>query len=191
MPPKKAAKSLAPAAESNSEETKTSAVSITFPEGTLPRTAEKSMMDRLDGGLVAGVDEAGRGPLAGPVVCAAVIIPMDVTIEGVNDSKKLDEQQRNHLFQQITSHPRIIHGVSVVDADVIDGLNILNATLYGMTEAAKKLKTQPKGVLVDGNKTPAGLLNLYKNVEPIIKGDGREFVVAAASIIAKVCHQSL
>lgn len=109
-----------------------------------------------DSGLewVAGVDEAGRGPLAGPVVAAACIIPRGLHFEGVNDSKKLTAQQREELFAILTSHPDVIYSIGILEAPEIDRINILQATLRAMHMAVDGLAKQPQMVLVDGNCLP-------------------------------------
>lgn len=131
--------------------------------------------------IVAGVDEAGRGPLAGPVVCAACIIPPKVFIPGINDSKLLSPQQRFTLYEQITTHPNIVYAVGIVDVEQIDRVNILQATIQGMIEAVNNLKKKPDYLLVDGLKLP------HPSIpgEKIIKGDALSSLIAAASIIAK------
>jgi ribonuclease HII len=116
--------------------------------------------------LIAGVDEAGRGPLAGPVVAAAVIFSPDVFIEGVDDSKVLSEKRREELFEKIIKKS-IAHSVSVVSVEIIEGINILNASLLAMKRSVHKLKVQPDLILIDGNKS-------FKNKIPtvtIVKGD--------------------
>lgn len=182
MPPKKVA-TTAPTPLSTTDDPKI----ITFPHGTIKRSAEEKLTAKYQ--MVAGVDEAGRGPLAGPVVAAACIIPLDVTIEGVNDSKKLDHQQREYLFKKITQHPRIIYSAQVIDHTTIDTINILQATMKGMTEAVDNLKIVPKSVLVDGNRVPPMLASKY-HCEAVVGGDAKELVIAAASIIAKVSRSS-
>ena len=121
--------------------------SVTVPDFTLERAA-------LEGGarLVAGVDEAGRGPLAGPVVAAAVILNPDHIPAGLNDSKKLSEQARNALFAEILATADI--GVGVADVARIDQMNILHATMWAMVEAIADLEQHPDLVLVDGNRCP-------------------------------------
>lgn len=135
---------------------------------------------------IAGVDEAGRGPLAGPVVAAAVIFPRAVSIEGVDDSKQLTEQKREHLFQLIQSSALSI-GVGVVGHEVIDRINILQATTAAMTKAIESLALRPDFVLVDGNSFKHESWP-YQN---IVHGDARSFTIAAASIVAKVTRDRL
>ena len=110
-------------------------------------TEELFAFDRAFPGLVAGVDEAGRGPLAGPVVCACCIMPNDKMIDGINDSKQLTEKRREALFGQIVETAVAYH-VSVIDHTIIDEINILNATKRGMTEAVEGLNVKPDIVLI-------------------------------------------
>jgi len=143
---------------------------------------------------VAGVDEAGRGPLAGPVVAAACIIPASVTIPGVDDSKKLTETQREELYDQIVATPGVAYAVHVVDAAKIDEINILQATQLAMSTCVKKLKAE-KGektldyVLVDGNRLPDDLSK--EKAQFVIKGDPECHIIAAASILAKVTRDRM
>ncbi len=154
------------------------------------RTAEEiaakaQLMKDFDGlfgyELLAGVDEAGRGPLAGPVFAAAVILPPDLIIEGIDDSKKLSEKRRQELFDIITEKA-IAWAVASKDEKVIDEINIRNATYKAMNEAVKALKTKPEYVIVDGDAV--------KDMEIphtcVIKGDAKSAAIAAASILAKV-----
>ena len=134
---------------------------------------------------IAGVDEAGRGPLAGPVVCASVIMPMDKIIDGVNDSKKLSPKTREELYSKIVAEA-LCYQISVIDHKTIDEINILNATKKGMAECVKNLKIAPDVVLVDAVK-----LNLDCKSESIIKGDELSYSIAAASILAKVFRDRL
>ncbi|KAK1930554.1 Ribonuclease HII [Phytophthora citrophthora] len=162
------------------------------PKSTLSRTFET----RYEGKgytTVIGVDEAGRGPLAGPVVAAACHVPLDVTVEGVDDSKKILEPQREKLYELLTSHPRITYAVHVNSAQRIDEINILQASLESMTksvnEVAEKLSQKVKTfVLVDGNKLPP---TLELPAEAVVKGDSKVYSIAAASIIAKVTRDRL
>lgn len=135
--------------------------------------------DRNKAGYLAGVDEAGRGPLAGPVFAAAVILPNDVIIEGINDSKKLSEKKREKLYDEICEKA-VAYCVSSVDEDVIDDINILQATFLAMRDAVSGLNIKPDYVLVDGNKSP-GI-----DCETVVKGDSKSMSIAAASILAKV-----
>jgi ribonuclease HII len=135
---------------------------------------------------LAGVDEAGRGPLAGPVVAAAVVFSKNTFIKDVNDSKQLTEIQREKLFDQIITKA-LTYSVSIVDHDVIDEVNILNATMLAMKQAVDGLNIRPDLVLVDGNRK----FDSEIPVIPIVKGDAKSFSIAAASIIAKVTRDRL
>ncbi len=130
---------------------------------------------------VCGVDEAGRGPLAGPVCAAAVILPPDLEIEGLNDSKKLSEKRREALYDVITSQA-LAYGIAFVDEREIDEINILQATFLAMRRAVEQLSLRPDIVLVDGNRAP----ELELPVRTIVKGDSLSANIAAASILAKV-----
>ncbi len=136
--------------------------------------------------FIAGVDEAGRGPLAGPVVAAAVIFPEGVIIEGVNDSKKLTEAQRESLFDVI-KEKALSYGIAAVDEKCVDEINILNATKKAMTDALSLLETPPDCILLDAVR----LDNIKTRQQPIIKGDSLSFSIAAASILAKVTRDRL
>lgn len=138
-------------------------------------------LEKASGGLIAGVDEAGRGPLAGPVFAAAVILPDDCIIEGINDSKKLSEKKREALFEVIKKNA-LAYAVCSVGEKKIDEINILNATLNAMQNAIERLDTKPDYVLIDGNKAP----KIEIPNEPIVKGDSKSMCIAAASILAKV-----
>lgn len=131
--------------------------------------------------IICGVDEAGRGPLAGPVFTAAVILPHNCDIKGLNDSKKLTEKKRELLFDEIISKAAAYSIVSV-DEKTIDKVNILNATLQGMFKAVKSLTITPDITLIDGNKVPNGL----ENAKWVVGGDAKYACIAAASILAKV-----
>ncbi|GMF28420.1 unnamed protein product [Phytophthora lilii] len=142
---------------------------------------------------VIGVDEAGRGPLAGPVVAAACHVPLDVTVAGVDDSKKISEPDREALFELLTNHPSITYAVHVNSAQRIDETNILQASLESMTksvnEVAERLQQKDKTfVLVDGNKLPP---TLELPAEAVVKGDSKVYSIAAASVIAKVARDRL
>jgi ribonuclease HII len=144
--------------------------------------------------LVAGVDEAGRGPLAGPVVAAAVILPpvwqdagFDERLRDLNDSKQLTEAQREAFFAILTAHPDIRFGVATVDAAVIDRINILQATHLAMNEALAQLQPPPEHVLVDGN--PVKSLRFPQTA--LVKGDARSYSIAAASVLAKVTRDRM
>ena len=135
--------------------------------------------------LIGGMDEAGRGPLAGPVVAAAVIMPLDDIIEGVDDSKKLSEKKRERLFDEIIALA-VAYKIVAVDEKVIDEINILNATKRAMTECVAGLSVKPDIVLVDAVK-----LALEVPTKAIIKGDALSYSIAAASILAKVYRDRL
>ncbi len=137
--------------------------------------------------MICGIDEAGRGPLAGPVVVAAVIMPKDSFIEGVNDSKKVSEKKRETLYKQITNEA-IAWGVGIIDQKEIDEINILNATKKGLTTAIKELKVKPDRIIVDALDKIDTLGIPYT---PIIKGDAKCYSIAAASIIAKVTRDRI
>ncbi len=150
------------------------------------KTIELFNFDRsITDGPIAGIDEAGRGPLAGPVVCACCIMPMDHMIEGVMDSKKISENKREKLYEIIVK-TALDYSVSVVENEEIDEINILNATKKGMLECILKLKIPPEVVLIDAVKIACD----YK-VMPIIKGDAKSYNIAAASIIAKVTRDRI
>jgi len=135
---------------------------------------------------LAGVDEAGRGPLAGPVVAAAVIFRKSTIIKGMNDSKLLTEKQREKLYDKIISSA-LAYSVSVIESGVIDEVNILNATLRAMKQAVDDLKIKPDLILVDGNRTFQSDIPVIT----IVKGDSKSFSIAAASILAKVTRDRL
>lgn len=137
-------------------------------------------------GPVCGIDEAGRGPLAGPVCAAAVILPLDCSIAGLNDSKKLTEKRREELFPVICEKA-IAWGIGWASAEEIDQLNILQATFLAMKRAVEELSPQPGWVLVDGNRMPP----LAVAGETVVKGDARCATIAAASILAKVSRDRL
>lgn len=133
-------------------------------------------------GVLCGVDEAGRGPLCGPVCCAAVILNPEDPIEGVNDSKKLTEKRRELLYDEITRRA-LAWKVEFVSPQEIDEKNILWATMAGMARAVSGLDITPDYVLVDGNRCPPGL---EQSAQAVIKGDASSASIAAASILAKV-----
>ena len=136
---------------------------------------------------ICGIDEAGRGPLAGPVVVAAVIMPENSMIEGVNDSKKVSEKKREMLYEEITS-TAIAWGVGIIDQNEIDEINILNATKKGLTKALTELSQKPDIILVDAL---TGINTLGVPYQSIIKGDAKCYSIAAASIIAKVTRDRI
>jgi len=137
-------------------------------------------------GVIAGIDEAGRGSLAGPVVAAAVVFDPGCSIEGINDSKKLTPKIRESLFDDIYREARAV-GVGIVDQQVIDSINILQATFQAMQKAVARLSERPDYLLIDGNRAPDFELP-YK---VIVKGDARCFSIAAASIVAKVTRDRI
>ena len=135
---------------------------------------------------IGGIDEAGRGPLAGPVVASVVVFKKDTKIEGVNDSKKLSEQKRNELFD-IIKEQALDYGIGIVSNNEIDEINILNATYLAMNRAINCLKNKPDYLLIDAATIP----NLNIAQKPIIKGDSKSISIAAASILAKVTRDSI
>lgn len=130
---------------------------------------------------VCGVDEAGRGPLAGPVYAAAVILKEDASLDGLNDSKKLSEKKREELFDKIIEQS-VAYKIVSVDHKVIDEINILNATMLAMKEAVEGLSVTADAALIDGNRTP----ELSIPSKAVIGGDAKLMCIAAASILAKV-----
>lgn len=136
--------------------------------------------------FIAGVDEAGRGPLAGPVVAAAVIFPADYFNSEIKDSKKISSLQREKLYDVIVKEAVAV-GVKVIDADVIDHCNILQATLRAMREAVLELSTSPDFILVDGLHP----IPIFTPQKTIVKGDSLSISIAAASIIAKVSRDRI
>jgi len=135
---------------------------------------------------VAGVDEAGRGPLAGPVVVAAVMLPDKYTLQGMDDSKRLSPETRESLFPQIQSEA-LSWAIEIVDVEEIDRINILRATFKGMQRAVSTLQPQPTLTLVDGNRAP----ELSCEVHTIIEGDHWVPAISAASILAKVTRDRM
>lgn len=145
------------------------------------------MLESLPARLVAGVDEAGRGPLAGPVVVAAVILDPARPIAGLDDSKKLSERRREALYPQVIERA-LAHCVIVVEAEEIDRLNIFQATMAGMSRAVAGLSPTAHEALIDGNKLPR---NLPCAGRAIVGGDALEPAISAASILAKVTRDRL
>jgi ribonuclease HII len=139
----------------------------------------------LHGGPIAGVDEAGRGPLAGPVVAAAVVLDPANIPEGIADSKALDAKARRALYQAILDTAQV--GIGVAEVDRIDSDNILQASLWAMAQAVARLECDPRLVLIDGNKAPA----LACATRTIVQGDARCLSIAAASIVAKVARDAM
>ena len=131
--------------------------------------------------IICGVDEAGRGPLAGPVYAAAVILPSDCVIEGLNDSKKLTEKKREALFDEI-KEKALAYGIASADEQEIDEINIVTATFLAMKRAIASLSVRPDLALIDGNQKP------HTDIEEVtvIKGDAKSMSIAAASVLAKV-----
>lgn len=132
--------------------------------------------------VLCGADEAGRGPLCGPVCCAAVVLKDDFCCEEINDSKKISEKKREKLFDIIIENC-VSYSIVMVDSATIDEINILNASLSGMKTAVKQLNLTPDLVLIDGNKVPQGM---ECRTEAVVKGDAKSLSIAAASILAKV-----
>ena len=147
---------------------------------------------RARAGVVCGVDEAGRGPLCGPVCVAAVILDPAAPVDGVNDSKKLSEKKREQLFEPICQ-AAVAYGIGQADCGEIDQLNILNATFLAMSRAVQQLEENfslhPDILLVDGNRDP----KIMQPTQTVIKGDANSAAIAAASVLAKVTrdHQLL
>jgi ribonuclease HII len=136
---------------------------------------------------IAGVDEAGRGPLAGPVVAAACILPEGAVFQDLNDSKQLNPVQRERLFGQITACPNILFGIGRASVEEIDRHNILQATFLAMQRAVDALSTAPDYLLIDGNQLPV----FRVAAEAIVEGDAKSISIAAASILAKVTRDRL
>ena len=141
---------------------------------------EKSWFDR-GVNLICGVDEAGRGPLAGPVCAAAVILPKELDIPSLNDSKKLSDKRRRELFP-IIKEQSIAYGIAMVDHETIDQINILQATYLAMKQAIAQLAVKPELALVDGNRSG----DFGVDVETVVHGDSLSASIAAASVLAKV-----
>lgn len=131
--------------------------------------------------LICGVDEAGRGPLAGPVCAAAVVLPRDIEIAGLNDSKKLTDKKRETLYDVICENA-VTYGIAFASVEEIESINILNAAMLAMNRAIEKLTPQPQLALIDGNRNSA--INIPSRC--VIKGDAKCADIAAASILAKV-----
>lgn len=152
----------------------------------MEKTLKLIEFDKKFGANIIGIDEAGRGPLAGPVVAAAVIMPLDNPILGINDSKKLTQKQREILFQKILQNALKVQA-TVVPNTIIDKINILNATLLAMKASFQKINLPHDKVLIDGDKT------FYKNENfiSVIKGDAQSYSIACASIVAKVVRDRI
>lgn len=138
---------------------------------------------RMNFPTLCGVDEAGRGPLAGPVCCAAVVLPSSFKSDILNDSKKISEPKRELLFQNIIEQA-LFYNIQLIDADVIDEINILNATMLGMKNAIEGIGAHIDLALIDGNKCP----NTPVATRSVVKGDATSASIAAASILAKVAR---
>ena len=134
--------------------------------------------------IVAGIDEAGRGPLAGPVVAAAVIITNNIDLEGLDDSKKLSPKKREELFPKIQE---MANGIAVVGQEIIDEINILQATRLAMKQAVEKLRNNPNILLIDGNQK----IDSHIEQWAIIRGDTKSMSIAAASVLAKVTRDRI
>ncbi|PIE63409.1 MAG: ribonuclease HII [Desulfobacter postgatei] len=142
---------------------------------------------RLNGyKMIAGVDEAGRGPLAGPVVSAAVVLPEDFDVPGVNDSKKLSEKKREALFPTLQNHA-VAFGIGIADHKEIDRINILQASLLSMKRAVENLNVVPDYLLIDGKFS----IDSSIDQRSVIKGDALSLSIAAASILAKVTRDRI
>lgn len=137
---------------------------------------------KLEYPLLCGVDEAGRGPLCGPVCCAAVILKDDFCCDEINDSKKISEKKREKLFDIIIDNC-LAYSIVFIEPKIIDEINILNASLLGMKKAVKEINLTPDLVIVDGNKIPP---DMEIKTESLVKGDSKSLSIAAASILAKV-----
>lgn len=143
---------------------------------------------RLQGySKIAGVDEAGRGPLAGPLLVAACILPDNECIPGIEDSKKLTSSQLEKLYTLIISHPRVCYSIVRIEPSVIDAINILQATMLGMQQVVEALKEPADFVLVDGNRSPKFSIPS----KAIVKGDDLSYSIGAASILAKVARDRI
>jgi ribonuclease HII len=156
--------------------------------------SEEQILWKRGLGWIAGVEEAGRGPLAGPVVAAAVMAKSRVDLDGVNDSKLLTAKQRDRIYQCIREHPDLYVGVGHADPLEIDRINILQASLLAFRRAIEQLPSPPSFCLLDGNQT---LSHFEIRQKALVKGDQKSFLIAAASIVAKVerdcymrqCHE--
>lgn len=151
------------------------------PDDSFERAARRSGHQRI-----AGIDEVGRGPFAGPVVASAVVLDAGNVPQGLRDSKKLSQARRENLFDQISAHSEV--GIGIVDVAEIDALNILQATYLAMRRAVAALDIRPDYALVDGNRLPP---DLGCAAECLVKGDDRSVSIAAASIIAKVTRDRI
>ena len=153
----------------------------------LKEIEEQIYKDNKQINYICGIDEAGRGPLAGPVVVASVVMPRNSMIEGVNDSKKISEKKREELYAKIIEEA-ISYGIGIIDQNEIDEINILEATKKGLTNSLKELTLKPDIILVDALK---GINTLGIPYKSIIKGDALCYSISAASIIAKVTRDRI
>lgn len=153
----------------------------------LLKLEEEKIYNNSDIKYICGIDEAGRGPLAGPVVVGAVVLPRDSFIEGINDSKKISEKKREQIYETITKEA-ISYGVGIVSQEQIDDINILNATKLALTMALKELNVKPDLIIVDALNKIDTLGIPYISM---VKGDAKVYSVAAASIIAKVTRDRM
>lgn len=156
------------------------------PKDITPETKAFDARFRGNGLVLAGMDEAGRGPLAGPVVCACVVVNADCEIPYVNDSKKLSAKRRDMLFDEIMTKADAV-GIGIADNFLIDEINILNATKRAMADAVNDLSVKPDIILVDALTIP----EIKIHQEGIVKGDAKSFSIACASIIAKVTRDRM
>lgn len=141
--------------------------------------------------FIAGIDEAGRGPLAGPVVAAACILPRDLFLAGLDDSKRLSESKREQFFEALTSHPQVYYGVGIVDSELIDEINIYQATQHAMREAIDALPIAPDYLLVDGLHLSYPLQAPHTPCMKLIKGDSLSLSIMAGAVIAKETRDRL
>ena len=153
----------------------------------MPDLALEIALQARDYQRIAGIDEAGRGPLAGPVAAAAVILPKNFTCLGLDDSKKISAKKREQLYERLTTDPEILWAVATADHEEIDRLNILRATHLAMRRAAESLSVIPDYCLIDG----LPVKNFPLPHDGIIKGDGKSLSIAAASIVAKVTRDRI
>lgn len=154
----------------------------------MPQYQPDMSFERQYSGHICGVDEAGRGPLAGPVVAAAVILNPKSLPDGLNDSKALSQGRRELLLNILTKREDIYIGIGIAEPEEIDRLNILHASMSAMRRAVLALPIRPDAALIDGNRLPS---DLPCEAKAIVKGDSRSLSIAAASIIAKVTRDSL
>lgn len=155
------------------------------------KNIENDLRDSGEFKVVAGVDEAGRGPLAGPVVTAACVVPKHVFFEGVGDSKQVSEKDRERLFDEIINHPEVSYSIAQAPPTEIDEYNILQATLRAMSRAVAGLSLTADYVLVDGPHVPKDLPEYVKGKQGVVKGDSRVYAIACASILAKVTRDRI